>query len=287
MREILHHLFIPRPSNNHRSKILHHQSLLFATALLLFATALLNTLEARFSQVLGLSTNISLEKLLEETNKRREQEGLSLLRLDSQLSYAAKLKAENMFAQNYWAHNSPDGKTPWTFVKQAGYEYVYAGENLARGFDTSDQVVEAWIRSRSHRENLLSSNYQDIGFAVADGNLLGEQTTLVVQLFGNKSTLGVAGSSPVLERTGKALSSQQLSAQSYPMAQQLSFINRFSFSKNVSIGIVALFLLVFMLDMMIIERKKIIRVVGHNLDHIFFLGGILILLVSVMKGGVL
>ena len=288
MREFFHHLFLPRPSNNHRPKILHHQSLLFFIGIFLLGSIVLQVGESRFSQVLGTATNISIQKLLEETNREREGKGIQPLRLDQELSDAALYKAKNMFGQNYWAHNSPSGDTPWTFFKKAGYSYVYAGENLARGFDKSEEVVDAWMKSSSHRENLLSSYYQDIGFAVVDGELLGEKTTLVVQMFGNKSTVSYQPSSQVSKQgtSKQGLSSQQLAAV-YPSIKNVPFIDNFSFSKNIGIGTIALFVVVFVVDMIIITRRKIIRVVGHNIDHIFFLGGMLILLITFIKGVVL
>ena len=90
-----------------------------------------------------------------------------------------------MFAKNYWAHVSPDGTTPWVFIKSAGYSYVYAGENLARGYNTSQDVVTAWMASPEHKQNMLSSNYQNVGFAIVTGNLTGEDTVLVVEMFGS------------------------------------------------------------------------------------------------------
>ena len=144
------------------------------------------------------------------------------------------------------------------------------------------------MKSSSHRENLLSSYYQDIGFAVVDGELLGEKTTLVVQMFGNKSTVSYQSSSQVSEQgtSKQGLSSQQLAAV-YPSIKNVPFIDNFSFSKNLGIGTIALFVVVFVVDMIIITRRKIIRVVGHNIDHIFFLGGMLILLITFIKGVVL
>src|SRR3989338_7182361 len=114
------------------------------------------------------------------------------LELNPELSLAAEKKAEDMFARNYWAHNGPNGSTPWDFIKGAGYTYIYAGENLAKDFQNSNDVVQAWMKSPSHRENILRKEYQDIGFAVVNGVLNGEETTLVIQMFGVSSSKSVA-----------------------------------------------------------------------------------------------
>ncbi|MFH1648124.1 MAG: CAP domain-containing protein, partial [Patescibacteria group bacterium] len=110
--------------------------------------------------------------------------GLSPLRLNSTLSEAAKQKAYDMFENDYWAHISPDGVEPWDFILGQGYDYIYAGENLAKNFSTSKQVVEGWYNSPTHKSNLLGANYDEIGLAVVNGTLNGYETTLVVQMFG-------------------------------------------------------------------------------------------------------
>src|SRR5204863_2082531 len=115
----------------------------------------------------------------------RRQNGAGDLTISNELSRAASDKASDMFAKNYWAHNAPDGTTPWVFIKSSGYEYIYAGENLARGFTTSQSVVDAWMASPEHKENMLSKNYKNVGFAVATGNLNGEDTVLVVEMLGS------------------------------------------------------------------------------------------------------
>ena len=90
-----------------------------------------------------------------------------------------------MLEKQYWDHFGPNGETPWQFIRASSYAYVYAGENLAKGFRTSEGVVEAWMASPTHRANIMSGNYKDIGVAVVEGELLGKQTILVVQMFGN------------------------------------------------------------------------------------------------------
>lgn len=74
-----------------------------------------------------------------------------------------------MIAQDYWAHESPNGTQPWYFFHQSGYEYLRAGENLAYGFKDSSSTVTAWMNSPSHRANLLG-DYQQVGFGVARGS---------------------------------------------------------------------------------------------------------------------
>lgn len=276
MRDFFHHLFVPRESNNHRAKLLSYQFLLFLTLLLFVVQFLLPVIKANFSSVLGVSTDISAQTLLLLTNQSRQEQKITPLTLNKQLSSAASRKAEDMFAKNYWAHNAPDGATPWFFIKESEYDYVYAGENLARGFTKSDEIVEAWMKSPSHRDNLLSQNYEDVGFSTAQGKLLGEETTLIVAMFGSKNMHSIAkeGVFPKGEVFAASLESK-------------SFINSFSLTRSTSILILLLFIIVLTLDIVIVQRKKIVRLVGHNIDHIVLLGIVLVFAVLFSKGVIL
>ncbi|MEI6462722.1 MAG: CAP domain-containing protein [bacterium] len=131
--------------------------------------------------------SINADDLINLANESRSDAGLVKLNKNSELTAAAKAKSEDMFAKGYWAHFGPNGETPWQFIKAAGYIYVYAGENLAKGFSTSSAVHDAWLNSPTHRANIMKPEFRDIGIYVADGNLGGEQTTLVVQMFGAKT----------------------------------------------------------------------------------------------------
>lgn len=287
MKHLFHHLFTPHVSNNFRAKILHNGNLIYIIVLLSFFSISMNTLKENFPQVLGVSTNISIEQLLEVTNQERSKENLPPLVLNTDLNKAALSKAEHMLNHNYWAHNAPDGTTPWVFIKQSGYSYNYAGENLARGFTKASDIVDAWMASPTHRNNMLSSNYDDIGFAVMDGKLLGEDTVLVVEMFGRKIDSQIVG---------KEINTQQdkLIQNAFPQKQTIGvsvknnpLIDSSFVVNNIAIYFVILFILVLFLDMIIIERKKVVRFVGHNLDHIFFFSGILVIILIFTKGSIL
>lgn len=138
--------------------------------------------------VLGYATNINVNDLLALTNSERAAAGLAPLTLDSRLNQSAILKAGNMFSENYWAHVSPSGIQPWYWFTQASYPYTYAGENLAKDFDTSAGTVQGWMNSAGHKANILNVNYTQVGFAVQNGTLVGGQTTLVVAHYGATTT---------------------------------------------------------------------------------------------------
>lgn len=118
--------------------------------------------------VLGYATDISAQVLLQETNGERTANHEAALQLNPQLTAAAQAKANDMAQQNYWAHVSPSGRQPWDFIHAAGYQYEAAGENLAYGFGTSEQIMSAWMHSAEHRANILDGDYQDVGFAIVN-----------------------------------------------------------------------------------------------------------------------
>lgn len=136
--------------------------------------------------VLGYATNTSSIGLLDETNLRRTDNGLTSLDANSQLAKAAQAKAEDMVARNYWSHTTPDGKEPWWFITNVGYNYSTVGENLAYGFDSSTNTIAGWMNSAPHRANLLNSNFQDVGFGIANSTnyQANGQETIVVAMYG-------------------------------------------------------------------------------------------------------
>lgn len=121
----------------------------------------------------AVATGISVGSVLAEMNARRVAEGMPALRLDERLQSAAQDRMRDMEEQAYWAHLRPDGRTPFDAVKLRGYDFQYAGENLARGFDTSEVLVESWMESEGHRRNVMSPLYQECGIAIIEGSTLG------------------------------------------------------------------------------------------------------------------
>ena len=144
--------------------------------------------------VLGQQAGISSYDLLVETNSYRQQAGLANLAIDTKLSQAAYLKAQDMIERQYWAHTAPDGTQPWKWLGDVDYNYVTAGENLAKNFHSPNAVVAAWMNSPEHRANVLGKNYREVGFAVINGELEQKPVTLVVAMYGDEvAPTAVAG----------------------------------------------------------------------------------------------
>lgn len=118
------------------------------------------------------------------TNDQRGGYAAAPLRHSSTLDAAAQQKAQHMAAHSYFAHFAPDGTSPWYFFDQAGYAYAHAGENLAVHFTDSAQIVQAWMQSPAHKENIINRDYTEIGVGTARGTFDGHETIYVVQLFG-------------------------------------------------------------------------------------------------------
>lgn len=278
------HFFVPHHKNNHRAKLLHNVSLFVLILAVAFSSSLAIFLHRAYPQVLGISYQISDIELLNITNYERQQNGLAPLSLDKQLTIAASNKGQHMFEHDYWAHFAPDGTSPWQFIKAAGYDYSYAGENLARGFTTSVDAMNAWMKSPTHRANILSPLYKDVGFAIKEGKLQGEDTILIVQEFGQRENSGLTNNkelSPLgVNTTGQRGSEVKGSSQvQIPQADELltqnlsnkPAIDIGSIAKVLTFILLAALLIALVLDFIIIEKKRIPRVVGNNLDHVILI----------------
>ncbi len=284
-RRIVHHYFLPHESNNFRARLLHHRVIVYYIMLLIVFQMIIGLYKGSGGNVLGYATDINIDRVLYYVNQERTSRGLSSLKLNSELDAAATQKATDMFDKNYWAHISPTGTTPWTFITASGYHYVYAGENLAKDFNTSKEVVDAWMNSPSHRENILKPEYTDIGIAVMNGRLTGEDTTLVVEEFGSQSqpqTNNIASNNPLPEPTATPtilpVVSTQTKAENPPPASVVSnkpLILSASVSKSVSLVLAEVLLIVLFLDSLYMWKFKPARISGHSLAHIIFLAALI------------
>jgi len=203
---IVRHALVPHAKNNYQPHATRHYGLAILALAIGFTNLGYNY--AQTGKVLGVKTDVNERQLLAETNSQRVGMGEGALQLNQKLNKAAQLKANDMFTQQYWAHTAPNGTTPWKWFDSSRYAYQNAGENLAKGFSTSGGVVKAWMNSDEHRDNLLNTSYKDVGFAVRSGTLNGEDTTVVVALYGNPASAAVASTAPktVLASTTESLS---------------------------------------------------------------------------------
>lgn len=111
----------------------------------------------------GKDTSGVEQQVIDLTNQEREKNGLSRLKLDSQVAEAAQAKSTDMAENNYFAHNSPTYGTPFNMLNDFGVEYTAAAENIAAGQDSAEEVVQAWMNSEGHRKNILNKDVTHIG----------------------------------------------------------------------------------------------------------------------------
>lgn len=128
--------------------------------------------------------NLSTLDLVSLTNLERAKYNLKPLLVNERLELASELKAKDMSNFGYFDHVSPAGVTPWYWFRQADYVYSHAGENLAVSFSTSQGLFNAWINSPTHRKNILSPHFNEIGISSVPGERKGKKTVYVVQHFG-------------------------------------------------------------------------------------------------------
>jgi uncharacterized protein YkwD len=116
------------------------------------------------------SDEINVSQVLRVMNEYRAAAGVPALRHDSRLELAARDRMRHMEDEAYWSHLSPNGLSPFIWIKARAYQYTAAGENLAAGFETARLLVASWMESKGHRENILSADYADCGIAIIEGS---------------------------------------------------------------------------------------------------------------------
>lgn len=228
--------FFPHKANQYRPHLIRRHGIVVVVLLVISMQLGYNL--ATTGRVLGMKESISAESLLYDTNAQRASHNLPALAMSGQLSQAAFLKAQNMFKEQYWAHVSPSGITPWHWFGEAGYNYTYAGENLAKNFSSADAATLAWMASSEHRANILDTHYTQVGFAVVDGMIEGKPTSLVVALYGE----------PVAVATASVTGGHAPRSNAAPTGHDMSLMTRFGVALQsvtpAALGSVALVIIV-------------------------------------------
>lgn len=177
--------FIPSQDNGFQPRFLKSKFLLYFVVSLLVVKIISISFFINFPKTIFFS-DITKSSLVRLINQERLSSGLRLLTENKKLNEAAYLKAKDIIEKDYFAHRSPEGLDPWYWFSKAGYNYKYAGENLAIGFLDSEDVYRAWFESPSHRSNIVNPLYEEVGTSVLTGDFQGNTITLVVQVFGSE-----------------------------------------------------------------------------------------------------
>jgi uncharacterized protein YkwD len=136
---------------------------------------------------IAVAAEITPDTILENLNRKRTDLGLPPFRRDFRLDDAAEDRLGDMIEMRYWSHRAPDGRTPFTWMTARGYRYMRAAENLAAGFDTPSLLVDSWMESPGHRDNVIQPDFVDVGIAVLEGSTVSRSAgRSVVVLFGRE-----------------------------------------------------------------------------------------------------
>lgn len=186
--------FVPHEGNDHKPHILRPRTVAAVCAIaiaveFLFLSGI--SLPELRQPFLG---DIVVSALTQGTNQARVQDGLPPLQVSPLLTEVARDKVNDMVKNDYFAHTSPSGLSPWYWFEKVGYHFSYAGENLAVNFTDSQDVTNAWLNSPEHRANILSGNFTQIGIAVATGTFDGQPAVYVAEEFGTPALQSVTTS---------------------------------------------------------------------------------------------
>lgn len=269
--------FLPHKDTHKKAHLISWEALLIYILLFILLQVSFSIIAYTKPGVLGISADIDYKKIIELTNTERQKKGLPLLVENEALDKAAKLKGENMFAENYWAHFAPSGKTPWDFILGAGYKFTFAGENLAKNFYSPTEIVNAWMNSPTHRDNLLNPNYKDIGIAVEEGVLNGQKTVLIIQEFG---TTEVLAGKPAVNVSGKdvnvppqdlANKPELIGAPEVHAITNKPLLDPYIFTKYTGFSLILFMGGLLGLDLFILYRRGIFRISSHHVAHMSIL----------------
>lgn len=269
--------FLPHKDTHKKAHLISWEGLVIYILVFILLQISLSIISYSKPGILGISADIDQKTIIELTNQEREKMGLPKVSENEALDKAAALKAQNMFYENYWAHFAPSGKTPWDFILGAGYKFTFAGENLAKNFYNSGDVVRAWMNSPTHRDNLLNSKYRDIGIAVVEGVLNGQKTTLVVQMFGTNQNMAM---NPAVEVQGKQIAVPQQDLTNKPaLALTLSetgqntkaLLDPYAVSKWAGFSIIILITVLLTLDVYALKKRGVFRLSSHHIAHMALL----------------
>ena len=280
----MHHWFLPHQETHKKAHLLSWEALLIYTLLFVLLQVSFTIVGNFKPGILGTTSNIQKQQVLEQTNIERVKLGFTEVRENAELSAAAEAKARNMFEENYWAHFAPSGKSPWDFIKASGYRFTYAGENLAKNFNASEDVVTAWMNSPSHRDNIVNPKYREIGIAVEDGILNGQRTTLVVQMFGSTESLAAV---PVQLPSRVEIDRTALVASLQTQPQITPLIDPFKVSKSIGLTLISFLTVLLLVDLVILRRRGILKIQSHHIAHMAVLSSAALALFNASPGRIL
>lgn len=183
MRKKVRKYLVPHQDNDFRPHLLRTGGLLLILVFI-FGALFASNIQRIILKTSDLIAAILPSVLIDLANADRGKADIAYLQTNPKLEEAARQKARDMATKGYFAHYSPEGVSPWHWVREADYSFVYAGENLAVNFSDSEMVNNAWMASPGHRANILNGKFTEVGVASERGVYQGKETIFVVQMFG-------------------------------------------------------------------------------------------------------
>jgi uncharacterized protein YkwD len=181
---------VPNENNNYRPKALQPKRLLFY-AVSIIVIKLITILATSLTPLTALLSpdyySAESRKVISLTNKIRKDLNIQELTENTKLTQAAMWKVEDMMINQYFAHMGPDGKRVADWLKLANYNFKFGGENLAIGFQTAEEIVNAWKNSPTHYKNMIDPDFQDIGVGISAGKYKEYDATFAAQYFGTEN----------------------------------------------------------------------------------------------------
>ena len=196
---VLKDFFVPHVGNNYHPHFLHTKRAVFYSSFFVFikilvaGSVLMLPLQAFLTPDILAQQERELNSLISEF---RENNDLVQLQNNQHLIQSSQLRSEDMLANNYFSHEGPNNHDFAYFLKQADYSYKTAGENLAMGFSNAKSVMQAWINSPLHYQNLIDSGFKETGISIAEGMYNNRSTIFITHHFGEPwvKTTGPANS---------------------------------------------------------------------------------------------
>jgi hypothetical protein len=197
MKKIVKKYLIPSEENEYKPHLLRETGIAFL-AIISVAVFAIGVFQNYLFEKTSFLSAVLPPVLVDLANQNRADNQLALLTANPILEKVAQDKANDMASKGYFAHTNPSGKEFWVWFKEDGYNFLYAGENLAVNFSDSGEVSNAWMNSTLHRENILNGKFTEIGIATANGFYNGRPTVFIVQEFGRPQAVALA--KPVLSK---------------------------------------------------------------------------------------
>jgi hypothetical protein len=204
-------VFIPSEKNGHKPHLFRRDTVVAIIIAVYFVEAFVLVQEFVVFRKSDFIATVLPGVVMSLTNDARAEDNLGSLSTNQLLVSAAQKKASDMAKRGYFSHVSPEGNPPWYWLDDAGYDYSYAGENLAVNFTDSKELLDGWMGSPTHRANILKKDFTEIGIGMATGTYEGRESIFVVEFFGTPAPRGaVVERVPAVKSESPATSSTSL-----------------------------------------------------------------------------